>query len=212
MRRKIGELGDKVSGILAPSSKELNKEALIERLLPTYGKALTGGSPAEDISAISKVANDFRNHPVLAGHETVPIQLAQEMKKTMGKEIGNAAYGSGLKLDAERDAKKAMVRALKEDISTAEPATAALNAKQSELINAVNIAERRTATAGNANPMGLALVTHSPEAAIGFLADKMGITKSLAARLLYSQSTAAPASAGRIAGAIPGAMSGQPPQ
>lgn len=205
MRQRIEELGGKISSVLEPSSKELNKEALIERLLPTYDKALTGGAPAENISAIGKVAEDFRNHPALAGHETVPIQLAQEMKKTMGKEIGNAAYGSGLKLDAERDAKKALVRALKEDISKAEPAVAPLNAEQSQLINAAKIAERRAASEGNANPAGLALLTHNPEAAIGFIADKWGLTKSLAARLLYHHATAIPASAGRIAGGAIGA-------
>ena len=124
----------------------------------------------------------------------MPVQLAQSMKQGTYTSLGNKSYGELGGADIE--AQKALARGLKEEISSAVGSVAGLNRRQSELMNAVEIAERRALIEGNKNPAGLALLANDPMAGIGFLADRSALAKSLAARSLYS------------GGAL---MSGQPP-
>lgn len=135
-----------------------------------------------------------------AAGATMPVQLAQKMKQgtyqVLAKKYGQ--IGS-----ADTEAQKGLARGLKEEIAKAVPDVGALNAKESELINALNVSERRALMDMNKNPMGLAGLAHSPAAWAAFMADKSALFKSLAARALNT-SSAAPRYAG-------GALGGQKP-
>ena len=128
--------------------------------------------------------------------------------------MGDAAYGIGLKPAAERDALKAVTAALKTNIERAEPAVAPINAKISELVNALKVSSRRAAMEGNKDivPLGASVATalHNPVAALGLYANSSAAVKAMLARMLYSGSKVIPQAAGGAVGGAIGAESGTP--
>ena len=88
---------------------------------------------------------------------------------------------------------------------------ASLNARQSELINALNVTERRALMDLNKNPMSLSLLAPNKAALAAFLADKSALFKSLLARSLYSGGGAGATAVGATAGGLMGAESGRSP-
>lgn len=106
-------------------------------------------------------------------------QLKQGTYRTLkGKygEVGSAAT----------EAQKALARGLKEEVAGAVPAVAPLNARESALIDALAVAERRTMMDANKNPVGLAAIAPTPAMFAAFLADRSGALKSLAARGMHN--------------------------
>jgi hypothetical protein len=74
------------------------------------------------------------------------------------------------------------------------------NARMQELINAMEIAERRAGIAGNRDIAGIAWLAEHPAAAGGMLADRSPWIKSLLARYLHSGMPATGAAAGTVLG------------
>jgi len=91
---------------------------------------------------------------------------------------------------------------LKEEIAAAEPSVVPLNARQSDLINAIKIAQNRVLMDSNKNPLGLGAL--NPFTLPIWMWDRSPVAKSLTARALYSGSEQIPATAARlgIAGAV----------
>jgi hypothetical protein len=110
--------------------------------------------------------------------------------------------------NADLEAQKGLARGLKEEIAQAVPSVAPLNAKQAELINALQVAERRALMQGNNNVGGLAWIAHDPIAAAGFMADKSAWIKSLVARGLYTPTSPVLGYGGVGALMIPGGQPG----
>ena len=102
---------------------------------------------------------------------------------------------------AATEAQKTLARGLKEGIAEAVPGVAGLNAKESALINALQLAERRAAVEGNKNLGGLAWLSHSPATWAAFMADKSGAFKSIVARMMHSGAKTIPQTAGQLGGA-----------
>jgi hypothetical protein len=194
MQAQIAKLGDQVSDAVAGSNAMINKNAVAGRLQDALKKFSMQVNPSSDAKAIEKAWTEFLEHPLLAGRPDMTVQTAQALKEGTYSSLGKKAYGE-LK-GADIEAQKALARGLKEEISTAVPEVAALNARQSALINAKEIAERRALMEGNKNPAGLALLANNPMAGVGFMADRSALLKSLLARLLYSGSETVPAAAG----------------
>ena len=137
------------------------------------------------------------------------------MKQANTKDLGDAAYGIGLKPAAERDAIKGVNAALRTGIETGEPAVAPLNASASELLNAIKVSERRAMMEGNRSPLSfgtsIATATHNPMAALGLWANSSAAAKGALARALYSGQERIPQAFGSIIGEGLGAYSAQPP-
>lgn len=209
MRATIGDLNDEIADIIKNSSATVDKNAVASRLSDVMKKYEASIDP-KDMTAIQDVWTEFLTHPMLAGKPDMAIQLAQRMKQAGNAKLGDAAYGTGLKPAAERDAYKGIVRGLKEEISAAEPAVAPLNKREGDLINASKMAQSRVAMDANKNPIGLGAL--NPLMLPLWLWDRSPLAKSLTARLLHSQAGPISVGAGAGIGGLYGAEQGQPPR
>lgn len=209
MQARIDALGQEVAAAIKNSTAKIKTGDVGTRLLDAYNKFRQQVNPAADIEAVKRAWLEFRNHPDLVGKTEIPVQLAQVLKQGTYRTLGDKPYGelSG----AATEAQKQLARGLKEEISAAVPSVAGLNAKQSELVNAAQLAERRALMSGNTNPVSFGWLANSPQAALGWMADKSDLVKALLARMLYSGSERIPQAAGSAAAAALMAPTGQPP-
>ena len=201
MQSRIAELKDQVDAAIKGSAAMINKQAVASRLQDTLDKFSKQVNPDSDIKTIRAAWDEFMNHPLLQAKEVqagnglrevqggtsgdqIPVQLAQQLKQGTYRVIGDKPYGelSG----AQTEAQKTLARGLKEEISNAVPEVAKPNDLQHELINAMQIAERRALIHGNNNMLGLAPAASSPGMFMAFLGDKNALLKSILARYLYS--------------------------
>jgi hypothetical protein len=79
---------------------------------------------------------------------------------------------------------RAGAKGLKEGIASVEPVNL-LNAKESQLINALDVAESRAYTALKNNPVGIAGLSSDPIQFAGMMADRSDAFKALIARMMY---------------------------
>jgi hypothetical protein len=135
------------------------------------------------MQTIYNALGDLVNHPDIKGK--IPVQLAQKIKQGTYR-ILEKKYGQLGSADVE--AQKALARGLKEGVAAAEPKVTALLRRESNLINALDVAERRAFMDMNKNPGGLAWLTTDPRNFAAFMADKSALFKSLVARMLNSAS------------------------
>lgn len=208
LRTEAGAITPQVDALIANSGATIPKGSVARPVVQVLQNARNQVNPVSDMQAVRNAWNEFSAHPDLSGTNDIPVALAQQLKKGTYQQIADKYGEMG---SATTEAQKALARGLKEGISNAVPEVAALNKRQSDLFNALNVSERRTLMQENVNPMSLAWLARNPAAAIGFLADKSALVKSLVARMLYSGSNAIPYAAGAGAGAIVGAQSGLAP-
>jgi hypothetical protein len=194
MKTRIAALNDQIKSAIANSPETVNKAEVGKRLLDTLKKFENQVNPQADVSSIKNAWKAFRDHPLLAGKTEIPVQLAQDLKTGTYKQLAKK-YGEIGSADIE--AQKALARGLKEEIARKVPGIAALNAEESKLITTLNVAERRALMDMNKNPGGLIWLAANPAAAVGFMADKSPLFKSLLARMLYSGQEAIPKNVAR---------------
>lgn len=150
----------------------------------------------------------FIDHPDVAGSIQIPIQAAQELKRQIYKELGEKAYGMGLKSSAEEAGKKAIARGMKEGVEAGAPEANAINKEMGDLINARDLVHDRVSAAGNNLPVGLGWL--NPKTAALGMAERSPFLMSLAARGLYNGSGVIPTAVGSAAGGLLGASTANP--
>lgn len=175
----VDDIDRQVSGRIANSGQTVSKRQVLGTLNDKGMELLKQVNPDEAIAAVAKSGDEFLQHPLLASGDAIPVQLAQDLKtgtyQTLKKQYGEAKGPA-------TEAQKALARGLKEAIEQAVPAVGPLNRRQSELINALKVAERRALVDANKNPMGLAILAGKPGATAAFLADRSALIKGLLAR------------------------------
>ena len=215
MRAKVGEYMDQVRQAIAPSSARVDLLGAANNLNQLKTKYGAGTLGEEKIAEINKVLQSLYEHPSVKGGYSMSVQDALAMRQANDKTLGSAAYGLGLKPDAERDALKGVNAALREGIATGVPSTVEPMGKAAELLNAIKVSQRRALIEGNKNPLSLgvsiATAARDPMAALSMWANSSAAAKAALARAAYSGSEAIPRTLGQIAGASVGAHSGSPP-
>lgn len=184
LQQKIGKIGSVIDNTLSMSPATVDKKAVAGRLHDALARVEKQVSPNADVKVVEKAWQEFLEHPLLAGSDAIPVKLANQIKQGTYKAIGGKHFGE-IK-GAEIEAQKALARGLKEEVAKAVPGVVPLNKQQGDLLNALNVAERRAALQGNNNPAGLALLAENTAAGVGFAADRSALIKSLLARLSYS--------------------------
>jgi hypothetical protein len=210
LRGTADTLNAEIAEIIKDSSKTVSKNAVASRLQEVVKKYEDSVDP-DDLKAVEAVWTKFLSHPKLAGQDEIPIQVAQKMKQSAyTKAGGDAAYGHGLKPPSasEKDSWKGIGRGLKEEISSAEPRVAPLNARDSDVINAMKIAQKRVAMDANKNPIGMGGVLSQPWMLPVWMWDRSPLGKSMMARLLNSGSGAIGTAAGGAVGGLYGSDQG----
>lgn len=186
IQSKIKDLNTQVANKIESSTGTVKKTDILKYLDELEAKKLKQVNPADDIVAIDKVKQEFMNFnkPIIkTPSQAIPVQLAQELKQgtysALAKKYGQ--MGS-----TEIEAQKALARGLKEKVGEAVPEVLGLNKKEAQLIDTLDVVERRALMELNKNPGGLTWLSENPMAAAGFMADKSAVFKSLLARGLYN--------------------------
>lgn len=203
MRSLIKELHDDVASRIAQSPAVVDKGNAMMQVNETLKKFTNQVNNRSDRAAILKAWREF-NEDVA---DVIPIGKAQELKQGTYKVLADKYAKGGLPAvenEASTQGQMAIARGLRQSIEERIPEVKQLNARESALINALEIAEKRTGTAGNRDIAGIAWLANNPTAAAAMLADRSPLFKSILARLLYNTREVAPAAAG--AGAVAGAI------
>jgi len=188
LRGRVGDINSQIDTLIKGSGASVDKQQVIGAMNDTIKRFANQVSPSGDLGSIERVIDDFIAHPTAAGN-SIPVQLAQELKKGTYRVLKDKAYGQlG---SAEIEAQKALARGLKEGVAKAVPEVAGLNAQESKLLTTLKVAERRALMDANKNPMGLALLASHPATWAAFMADRSAAFKGLAARLANNASKAA---------------------
>ena len=213
MRDKVGALTAQADQVIAPSRKVIDLNSALQNVSGVADKARAATMGVRDADTALDVGKQLMAHPSVDAIGTMSVPAAQAMKQSNYKALGDAAYGMGLKPAAERDALKAITRALKDNIEKAEPGVAPINKQISELVNALKVSSRRAAMEGNKDivPLGASVATalNNPVAAMGLYANSSAAIKAMLARMLYSGAKGVPAAVGGTVGGAVGAASGR---
>ena len=186
LESKIEDINKQVVNKIGSSTGTVSKTDVLKYLDDIEANKLKQVNPSDDISAINKVRQEFMayNQPIIkTTSQTIPVQLAQELKQGTYKALKNKYGQLG---STEVEAQKALARGLKEKVGEAVPEIMGLNKKEAQLIDTLDVVERRALMELNKNPMGLALLTETPQQFAAFMADKSALFKSLLARSLYN--------------------------
>lgn len=194
MKGAIASLNDDIAAAIKNSPATVDKRIVAGYLNDALKKFETQVNPSSDVRAIESAWTEFLNHPALAGSNQIPVQLAQEMKRGTYKALGDKSFGE-LK-GASTEAQKTLARGLKEEISKAVPGVGGMNKRESDLLNAMKVAERRVLMDANKNPLGLGIL--NPLMLPLWLWDRSPAAKAMTARALYSGAEQIPATAARF--------------
>lgn len=190
LRAKVTDLDNEIDTVIGNSKAMVNKARVGGALRKAFDNFRMQVNPDADVATIRRAWEQFKNHPLIAGKVEFPVQTAQAMKRATDRSLGSKAFGE-LK-GAETEAQKGLRFGLKEEISRVVPEVSLLNKSESELLNAISVAERRALMELNKNPLGLSLIAPNKTALVAFLADKSAAFKALFARMLFSGSRAIP--------------------
>ena len=198
MRGKVSQLSQQADDLIAGSTATVDRSATVRpEIIETLKKFRNQVNPSSDVSSILKSWDEFR-------HTTppqIPVQKAQELKKGTYRLLADKYAHLGTVGDeAATQSQMAMARGLRKGVEQAVPGVVAPNKEMAALINALEMAERRSGVAANRDLASIAFL--SPHAATtgAMLADRSPWIKSLLARYLHSGMPATGAAAATTAG------------
>lgn len=188
----VDELNGQIAAAIKNSGGTVDKNMVASKINDVMSRIEKYNSTPQDaLKTVQKVYDDFIANGLIP--DKIPVARAQELKRGIYKVIGEK-YGT---LGSDWvEAQKALGLGYKEGVAAAVPEVSALNAKESELLNAIKYLERRVAVEGNKNPIGLGWL--NPKTIIPHMWDRSGAGKSMAARALNAGQEQIPATVGRI--------------
>ena len=146
-------------------------------------------------------------HPKISPSGEMTVADAQLVKQAQYADMGDKAYGAGLRPIAERDTSKAIAAGLRKELEGTVTGTGQLgkrsltypeaNKEAADLINALKQARDRVLIQQGQQPLGLGWLASSPLAIAGFEGSRSPGLKSLAALLMHSGREQIPANAVR---------------
>lgn len=195
--RTIGTgLNDEVQGVLNSSTTRIPKGAPATRVQDGIARLEdTNPLPSAERSAMEGVQNEYLSNPLIPN--AIPLAKAQQYKQSLYQGLKDD-YGT--LSTGDKAGRKALARGLREEIEARAPAVVPLNARASDVWNALNMAEGRALVAGNKDPMGLGPIAAHPIGMGSFLLNRSEWLKSMGARGLNNSQ--------RIPGAALGAALG----
>jgi hypothetical protein len=183
MKSTLGDLGDKVKQEIANSGAMISTSDVADFAAKAYPRFANGPLAKSAIDDLGKVQQEFIDHPSVMGAREIPIQQAQDMKRGYQSAVGDKGYDQ-LKTPAT-EGEKQIARGLRELIGQARPSVLEPLARESNVINALKMAERRVAIDANKNPIGLGWLGQ-PWMIPFWMWDRSALAKGVTARALYS--------------------------
>ena len=201
MRTIVRELSKQVDDMVAAAPGSVDKATVRKEILDQLKTFRSQVNPEHDVKTILKAWDEFRR--TTGGMADIPVQRAQELKRGTYKLLADKYSHLGTVGDeAGTQAQMAMARGLRKGVEQNVPKVVEPNKKMAELINAIEIAERRSGIAGNRDLAGIAWLAENPLASAGMLADRSPYVKSTLARLLYSGMPMTGAATGTVGHAL----------
>lgn len=181
LENRIAQLKQEIADSIQGSDAVISKQRVLDRLNAVRDRFIKTANPETDLAAIQAARQGFVEHPLIPG-ETLPVQLAQDIKQATYSELRKKYGELGT---AQTEAQKALARGLKEEIATKVPEVIPLNAEESALLKTLNVVERRAFMELNKDPVPITGALRGPGAWAAYTADKSAAFKSLLARLMY---------------------------
>jgi hypothetical protein len=155
------KLTDAVDRAVARSPKTIDRVAVAQGIGDSLAKFRNTINASDSFAQIQKVWDNWLdiNHPSMGVMRDIPIQMAQKIKRDESAQL-KQEYGKKGTPDVE--ARKDVVRRLKEEIEKALPEVKPMNAENSRILKTLPLIERRTLMEANRNPIGLALKASDP--------------------------------------------------
>ena len=178
---RISELQNEIASAIKDSPATISKQAVLDRLISVRNRFMKTANPESDLAAIGSAEAGFAEHPLIPG-ETLPVQLAQEIKQGTYNELRKKYGELG---SAQTESQKALARGLKEEVASKVPDVVPLNAEESALLKTLDVVERRQFLEMNKDPVPLTGALRNPAAWAAITADKSSAFKALLARLMY---------------------------
>lgn len=190
MRDQIGTLKPQVTEITNASKKVIDVAPAAQNASRIIDKVQEGTMAVDDTAAAQRVIDNLYRHPAVDEAGTMSVSAAQAMKDRNYARLGDIAYRTGAKSTDEADSLKAVTAGLRKGIERAEPSTGPLNARISDLINALKLSQRRAIVEGNKDllPLGATVAGaagNTGVAAASYISSNSPI-KSLIAHLLHT--------------------------
>lgn len=191
LQNLLGANRAEINAAIAPvADTEIPALKVASRLTDVAKRFTNQVNPQPDLDAISKVGENFLEHPAISPQGTLTLEQAQALKQgTYAQLKGKYGPQSGV-TPAAIEAEKALARGLKEDVAAEVPNLDTLNERHGQLLEALHAVGKRAALSGNKDPMGLAWVAHNPTTFLAALIDRSPAIKSLLARGLYNHAGA----------------------
>lgn len=184
LNTRIGEINQTVADLIAKSTGRVDVGAAAAPVRGTYRRFANQVDPNGDLAAIDAVLRGWQGNPVVGGAQTIPVQLANDIKTGTYRTL-RGQYGE--RGSAAVEANKAIARGLRDEISNAVPEVTRPLLQEGALINARDLVNRRMVTEGQKNPAGgISVLAHSAPTYIGALASSSALAKSLLARAFYN--------------------------
>lgn len=164
------------------------------------------------IANIREEVSKLFDNPDFRNRLRIPVPVANEMKRSIYKEVDDAGYKFGVKSGSEKDAKKLIAGSLKEQVEKFVPEAKTLNREMGDLIEARKMIDSRLgkqASSPPISPFSLLMALHNPTLAALHFAERNPQTSSAVARALYSGGL--PTKLGIGAGGATGYASGSAP-
>lgn len=197
MKSTLSALGDTVKQEISNSGAMIPTADVADYATKAYPRFASGPLARQAIDDIGKAQQEFIGHPSVMGAREIPIQQAQDMKTGYQRAIGDKGYDV-LKTPGT-EAEKQIARGLRELVGQARPGVVEPLKRESEIINALKMAERRVAVDANKNPVGLGWLG-SPWMIPFWMWDRSAAAKGMTARALANGNY--PALMGTAGGAL----------
>ncbi len=202
----LGRLNEAISRDVAHAPGSIEPASVAQRTADVFRQVTGQVNPISDRSAVQGSAMEFLRHPqfavptevgqrsietgildpfgrMVSRSEPIMDQVARPLTIPEAQALKTGTYQQlagkyGEMGSASTEAQKSLARGLKEEIAAKVPGIADLNAREGNILQAMEPLGRRVAIQGRANPIGFALVAHRPAAFLSGLADKSAAVKS----------------------------------
>ncbi len=197
MEASASDLHDKVASLIArsPANIKADVSAYLDKVVKRY-EARPDRLQAE--LEIANVEKAFANHPLVGGNLFIPVQDAHKLKK--GFQDANK-YNYGAEATPTSEAEKAIAWGMREKVAATDKQIAPLNARESDLINAINVTKNGNALiSGNKNIVGMGSLSPTPTSLAVWLLDRFAGGKAGLAQLLHHGAKPIGEGAGAVTG------------
>jgi hypothetical protein len=161
LERASDKLTDAVDRAVARAPKTIDRVAMAQGIEDSLAKFRSTIKASDSFAQIQKVWDYWLDieHPDMGVMRDIPIQMAQKIKRDESAQLKQEYGKNGT---PEVEARKDVVRRLKEEIEKALPEVKPLNAENSRILKTLPLIERRTLREANRNPISLALKASDP--------------------------------------------------